>query len=148
MRHSASMSLVQEFLTYDLCIRYISLKYARIIFCMHPTNERWCYKVMSSFIGWAHTQNHPCVWRGCFCKVFQLLHLKCSTSISCYYIAAYTFIQSGNVKSLTVNILKPTQTPTTKSNKTDKYLHTKHIFKRPVSFIMVRVYISIRYWLH
>ena len=25
--------------------------------CMCPANERWCYNVMSSVIGWAHTRN-------------------------------------------------------------------------------------------
>ena len=29
---------------------------------MRPVNERWCYIVMSSLIGWAHTQNDPWVW--------------------------------------------------------------------------------------
>ena len=27
---------------------------------MHPANERWRYNVMSSFIGWAHSENDPC----------------------------------------------------------------------------------------
>ena len=31
-----------------------------IIFRMRPTNERQCYIVTSSLIGWAHTQNDPC----------------------------------------------------------------------------------------
>ena len=31
-----------------------------IILCMGPANER-CYFVMSSPIGWAHTQNDPCI---------------------------------------------------------------------------------------
>ena len=31
----------------------------RIILCMHPANERRCYIVTSSLIGWVHTQNHP-----------------------------------------------------------------------------------------
>ena len=31
----------------------------RIILCMHPANERLCYIVTSSPIGWAHTQNDP-----------------------------------------------------------------------------------------
>ena len=30
-----------------------------IILCMRPANERWCYIVTSSLIGWAHTQNEP-----------------------------------------------------------------------------------------
>ena len=28
---------------------------------MCPANERWCYIVTSSLIGWAHIQNDPCV---------------------------------------------------------------------------------------
>ena len=32
----------------------------RMILCMRPANERWCYIVMPSLIGWAHTQNHSC----------------------------------------------------------------------------------------
>ena len=31
-----------------------------IIFCMHPANERWCYNVTSSLIGWADAQKDPC----------------------------------------------------------------------------------------
>ena len=27
---------------------------------MGSTNERWCYVVTSSLIGWSHTQNDPC----------------------------------------------------------------------------------------
>ena len=30
-----------------------------IILCMRPANERWCYNVTSSLIGWAHSQNYP-----------------------------------------------------------------------------------------
>ena len=33
-----------------------------IILGMGSANERRCYIVMSSLIGWAHTQNDPCVW--------------------------------------------------------------------------------------
>ena len=35
---------------------------AGIILCMCPANERQCYNVMSSLIGWAHTQNDPWKW--------------------------------------------------------------------------------------
>ena len=28
---------------------------------MHPANERWYYSVLPSLIGWAHTQNDPCL---------------------------------------------------------------------------------------
>ena len=34
---------------------------AGIILCMRPANERWRYSVTSSLIGWAHSQNDPCV---------------------------------------------------------------------------------------
>ena len=30
-----------------------------IMLCMCPANERWCYNVTSSLIGWAHIQNDP-----------------------------------------------------------------------------------------
>ena len=35
--------------------------FASIILCMCPANERWCYTVTPSLIGWAHTQNAPCI---------------------------------------------------------------------------------------
>ena len=38
---------------------------AGIILCMRPANERRCYIVMSSLIGWAHTQNDP--WKRLSC---------------------------------------------------------------------------------
>ena len=33
---------------------------AGIILCMYPGNERRCYIVTPSLIGWVHTQNDPC----------------------------------------------------------------------------------------
>ena len=44
------------------------LQYPEIILCMHATNERRCYNVMSSLIGWAHTQNDP--WYQFYLLVF------------------------------------------------------------------------------
>ena len=35
---------------------------AGIILRMRPANERWCYSVTPSLIGWMHTQNDPRVW--------------------------------------------------------------------------------------
>ena len=32
-----------------------------IILCMHPANERRCYNVTSSLIGWVHAHNNPCI---------------------------------------------------------------------------------------
>ena len=34
--------------------------YPGIILCIHPANDRWCYSVTSSLIGWVHTQNDIC----------------------------------------------------------------------------------------
>ena len=31
-----------------------------VILCIRPANERWCYNVTSSLIGWVHTQNNLC----------------------------------------------------------------------------------------
>ena len=38
-----------------------------IILCIRPANERWCkcYNVASFLIGWAHTQNNPCICHLC-----------------------------------------------------------------------------------
>ena len=36
-----------------------SIQIPRIILCMCPANERRCYNVTSSLIGWTHTQNDP-----------------------------------------------------------------------------------------
>ena len=36
--------------------------FAGTILYMRPTNERRRYNETSSLIGWAHTQNDPCVW--------------------------------------------------------------------------------------
>ena len=46
------------------CLRCNSLMIvmtaSRNILCMRPTNERQCYIVTSSLIGWVHTQDDPC----------------------------------------------------------------------------------------
>ena len=42
-----------------LVVFSIGIHPAGIILCMHPANERWCYNVMSSLIGWAHPQIDP-----------------------------------------------------------------------------------------
>ena len=40
-------------------------KFAGIVLCIHPANERRRYIVTSSIIGWVHTQNSPWVWHLC-----------------------------------------------------------------------------------
>ena len=53
-----------------------------IILCMHPANEKWCYTVTPSLIGWAHTKIDPCCWSDWFKTVLLLnknLHHQCAT---------------------------------------------------------------------
>ena len=40
----------------------LCMAWTGIIFCVRPANERRRYNVTSSLIGWAHTQNYPCMW--------------------------------------------------------------------------------------
>ena len=40
----------------------VLIPYARIILRMRPANERWCYSVTPSLIGWVPTQNDTCIW--------------------------------------------------------------------------------------
>ena len=47
--------LIKNLTLFVCCV----VTYNRGILCMHPANERWCYLVTSSPIGWAHTQNDP-----------------------------------------------------------------------------------------
>ena len=39
---------------------YAIIRFAEVILCMGPSNERWYYNETSSFTGWAHTENNPC----------------------------------------------------------------------------------------
>ena len=41
---------------------YLRLAFAEIILWMRPANKRRGYFVTSSLIGWAHSQNDPCIW--------------------------------------------------------------------------------------
>ena len=43
-----------------LLILHVLLAHAGIILCMRPANERRCYNVTSSLIGWVHARNDPC----------------------------------------------------------------------------------------
>ena len=47
-----------DFCTFH-CYTVIDTRYLGIILYMCPANERWCYIVTSSDIGWTHTQNDP-----------------------------------------------------------------------------------------
>ena len=62
---------------------------AGIILCMWPTNKGWCYTVMLSLIGRAHTQNDPLVkmsqnvvvHQGSFCACTQ--PMRYSSILAC-----------------------------------------------------------------
>ena len=41
---------------------------AGLILDLRPANERWCYFVMMSFIGWAQALNQPCILSWICCK--------------------------------------------------------------------------------
>ena len=50
--------------------------FSGIILCMRPANERWCYTVTPSLIGWAHTQNDPChVIEGLWARNWKLVEI-------------------------------------------------------------------------
>ena len=51
------------------CNVFFSPLYAGIILCMCPANERHCYNVMPSLIGWKHT------WNGPWCTKFALQYI-------------------------------------------------------------------------
>ena len=60
VRHNTGQSLSQR----SPC--GASSAYTGIILGMHPATERWHYNVTSSLIGWAHSQNDPCIYLNCF----------------------------------------------------------------------------------
>ena len=49
------------YLNWIIMLRYIPWIMPGIILYMHPANKRWRYIVTSSFIGWVHIQNDPCI---------------------------------------------------------------------------------------
>ena len=57
-----------------------------VILCVRPANERWCYIVMLSRIGWAHIHNGLCIYYqyyGCCC---------CKTKCSEYFFLLYSHL--------------------------------------------------------
>ena len=65
-----------------------------IILCMCPANERCHDTVKSSLIGWAHTQNDPCISQGHpLIMQWWLSYLRCCRHLSFWY--------KGNTPALT-----------------------------------------------
>ena len=55
----------------------------RIILWMHPANERRCYIVTLSFIGWVHTQHEPC-WSSQFPALDHMIGCLCCVTSNSY----------------------------------------------------------------
>ena len=71
---------------------------AGIILCMHPANRRRRYNVRSSLIGWAHTQNDPCLCRGIGSFPFDVTTPEQSHTSAKYLQRKYTH---NNVTQMT-----------------------------------------------
>ena len=56
LSHMASKLFHQEIKSFNT---WFDINPPGIILCMGPANERWCYTVTPSLIGWAYTQNDP-----------------------------------------------------------------------------------------
>ena len=57
-----------------------------VILCVGSADERWCYIVMLSLIGWAHMHNGLCIYYqyyGCCC---------CKTKYSEYFFLLYSHL--------------------------------------------------------
>ena len=65
---------------------------AGVILCMRATYKRRCYNVMSSFFGWAHTQNASCE------EVFPWKHLA-ETVMSSYFTLWWQIISRNYLNS-------------------------------------------------
>ena len=65
--------LMEILMIWYSCLWSFGFRYTtEIILCMRPANERRRYIVMSSAIGWMHTQNDACTVRFC-CSMVQII---------------------------------------------------------------------------
>ena len=56
-------------LVYWLLSIYLVKPFSGILLCMRSANKRWRYIVTLSLIGWAHTQNNPCILNDIICPI-------------------------------------------------------------------------------
>ena len=63
---NASHLLHAQFGLSFMCCGFSAAKSPGIILCMRQANERRCYNVTSSLIGWVHTQKDPWISPICF----------------------------------------------------------------------------------
>ena len=60
LTHNSPMSMRYGMIPVNSPLHPLSMFDTGIILCMHPANERWCYYVTPSLIGWAQTRNDLC----------------------------------------------------------------------------------------
>ena len=70
---------------------------------MHPANERWHYNVLSSLIGWVHTQDDP--WNIFGLEGVKLSSISINTIHSSYYVIHPT---EGSLYQCLITCLSPT----------------------------------------
>ena len=74
-----------------LCLQhYIHIYMLRDHFCMRPANERRRYNVTSSRIGWAHTQNDPCIIHFHITGTYTCICLICAMHI--WYLTTQVWV--------------------------------------------------------
>ena len=120
--------------------------YAGIIPCMHPDNERWCYSVTPSLIGWALTQNDPCIWhhqatmfQGTNSKVAFLYFLHQDDT---------AVVKRLTVRSVTRNAVRPPSPPAPWTTHQGSYAarHPTSVECQPERSRWTRVICTGRYW--
>ena len=80
----------------QISTRHVAATWPGIILCMCSANERWRYSVTPSLIGWAHTQNHPCMAPGHMPWLFdqESLLVKARLRARSYPIRHSCFVQA------------------------------------------------------
>ena len=124
----------------DMKCKYISM--SKLILGLRPANERLRYFVTTSLIGWAQTQNHPCMLTlimSTWSRVYSS-HVPTSTTdaisiwrndMKCKYISMFAIIMS-------------TRSRVDSSHVTQAYTHKKQVTVRTT--ILVQYTISPVKW--
>ena len=106
------------------------------IWTVFSANERWCYIVMLTLIGWVHTQNDPCVLL-CFVLLWLFMWSVIGGFVTHMLQGCFTRSR-GNDCSRLVIIL-----PSHKSHNASDIYPTMHYF---VTEMCTYVHISVTKW--
>ena len=79
--------------------RHVAATWPGIILCMPSANERWRYTVTLFLIGWAHTQNHPCMAPGHMPWLFDQESLLVKARILSDILVSYKLYYLGGFPS-------------------------------------------------